>query len=65
MDLKNMNTNKIIKTSYHLFASLFLLFLVYSLDEYNVIIRILLLLIAIFHIYDTWWFLHNEGNAPI
>lgn len=59
-----MNTNQIIKTSYHLFATLFLLFLVYYIK--NIYIRIILIFLAIFHLYDTWWFCLNEkGNAPI
>jgi hypothetical protein len=59
-----MNLNQIIKTSYHLFATFFLLFLIFYIK--NKYIRIILLFLAIFHLYDTWWFLNNEkGNAPI
>ena len=58
-----MNQNKIIKTSYHLFATIFLLYLACTLK--NLLIRLILLFLAVFHCYDTWWFLNNEGNAPI
>jgi len=58
-----MNQNKIIKTSYHLFATIFLLYLAFTLK--NTLIRLILVFLAIFHCYDTWWFLNNEGNAPI
>jgi hypothetical protein len=59
-----MNSNQIIKTSYHLFATLFLIYLVFYIK--NLYIRIILIFLAIFHLYDTWWFLNNEkGNAPI
>ena len=59
------DTNKIIKTSYHLFASLFLLYLAFYLRKVNSTFSILLLFLVIFHGYDTWWFLNNDGNAPI
>ena len=59
-----MNLNQIVKTSYHLFATLFLVFLIFYIQ--NKYIRFILLFLAIFHLYDTWWFLNNEkGNAPI
>jgi len=61
-----MNTNQIIKTSYHLFATLFLIFLAFYIKNLNLLIKIILIFLAIFHLYDTWWFLNNEkGNAPI
>ena len=59
-----MNQNQIIKTSYHLFATIFLLYLAIKSD--NLIIRLILIFLAIFHLYDTYWFLNNsKGNAPI
>ena len=58
-----MNQNKIIKTSYHFLATIFLLYLAFTLK--NIYIRLVLIFLAIFHLYDTWWFLNNEGNAPI
>lgn len=58
-----MCVNKIIKTSYHLFATIFLLYLIFNLD--NLIFQIIILFLAIFHLYDTYWFMNNEGNAPI
>ena len=58
-----MNQNKIIKTFYHLFATIFLLYLAFTLK--NLLIRLILLFLAVFHLYDTWWFLNNDGNAPI
>jgi hypothetical protein len=60
-----MNQNQIIKTSYHLFATLFLLYLVIYIKSLNNICKVILVFLAIFHLYDTWWFLNNEGNAPI
>ena len=58
-----MNQNQIIKTSYHLFATIFLTYLAFKLD--NIIIRLILIFLAIFHLYDTYWFLNNTENAPI
>ena len=60
-----IDQNKIIKTSYHLFSTIFLLYLAIILNKSNILIRLLLLFLAIFHLYDTWWFLNNDGNAPI
>ena len=59
-----LNQNKIIKTSYHLFATIFLTYLAITLKS-NIFIKIVLIFLAIFHLYDTWWFLNNDGNAPI
>ena len=58
-----MNQNQIIKTSYHLFATIFLTYLAFKQD--NIIIRLILIFLAIFHLYDTYWFLNNTENAPI
>lgn len=61
-----MNSNQIIKTSYHLFATIFLLYLAFYIKNLNLFIKFILIFLAIFHLYDTWWFLNNEkGNAPI
>jgi len=60
-----MNQNQIIKSSYHLFATLFLLYLVFFIKNMPLFCKIILLLLAIFHLYDTWWFFNNTGNAPI
>lgn len=60
-----MNQNQIVKTSYHLFATLFLLYLVFFIKEIPMICKIILIFLAIFHLYDTWWFFYNSGNAPI
>ena len=60
-----MNTNQIIKTSYHGFAFLFLFYLAFF-TKLNNIIKFILVFLAIFHLYDTYWFFVNEkGNAPI
>ena len=60
-----MSKNQIIKTSYHFFCFVFLLSIALLLKNINIIIKILLIFISIFHLYDTWWFLNNDGNAPI
>jgi hypothetical protein len=59
------STNQIIKSSYHLFASLFLFYLAFFIKNLSIIIKIILVFIALFHLYDTWWFFNNDGNAPI
>jgi len=58
-----MDQNKFIKTSYHLFATLFLVYLAFNFD--NIGIQLLILFLAIFHFYDVYWFMSCEGNAPI
>ena len=60
-----MNQNQIIKSSYHLFATLFLLYLIFFIKNIPLLCKIILLLLSIFHLYDTWWFFNNSGNAPI
>ena len=61
-----MNSNQIIKTTYHLFATLFLLYIAFYTIKLHIIIKIILIFLAIFHLYDTWWFFtHEKGNAPI
>jgi hypothetical protein len=56
--------NQIIKGSYHLFASIFLFYLLF-LKNINITIKIILLVLIIFHLYDSFWFYNNDGNAPI
>ena len=68
-----MLMNKIIKSTYHTFALIIILFVAILLMKYkcitnkrlNLIISISLILIAIFHAYDVWWFYNKEGPAPI
>jgi hypothetical protein len=55
--------NRIIKTSYHLFAAYIILYIMQN--QTNNYIYYSLLFIGLFHLYDVWWFLNNEGNAPI
>ena len=59
-----MNQNQIIKSSYHLFAFLFLVKLAFTLKT-NIYIKLGLIFIAIIHAYDVWWFFNNTSNAPI
>jgi hypothetical protein len=58
-----MDQNKIIKTSYHLFATMFLIYLAFNFD--NIVIQLIILSLAIIHFYDTYWFLNCQGDAPI
>lgn len=62
--LCHLTQNQIIKSIYHLFASLFLLYLSISFSK-HIFIKSILILLAFFHAYDTWWFFTNDGNAPI
>ena len=60
-----MTKNQIIKSAYHLLAALLLLFLVWTVKNIHISIKILVIAISIFHFYDVWWFFKNDGNAPI
>jgi hypothetical protein len=57
--------NKVIKTSYHFFATIFLLYLAKNLQNYHIFFNITLIFLSIFHLYDTWWFLNYDKDAPI
>jgi hypothetical protein len=57
--------NKLIKLIYHLFSFIFLSYLSIYLKFVSWTIRIGLLFIALFHLYDTWWFYNFDKNAPI
>lgn len=57
-------TNKYIKIIYHLYATIFLLLLAKNINSSS-FIRASLVFLAIFHLYDTWWFLTYDKNAPI
>lgn len=59
-----LSTNKIIKFSYHLFATLFL-FNLTKLNEISQQTKYILYIISIFHLYDTYWFYTYDKNAPI
>lgn len=61
----DLSQNQIIKSTYHLFATIFLLYLAFFIKYNNRIIPSILFLLAFFHAYDTWWFFTNDGNAPI
>ena len=61
----NINLRKIVKTVYHFLAFIFLLYLGLYLIKTSVVIRIILVIFAVFHLYDTWWFLNYDSNAPI
>jgi hypothetical protein len=59
------NTNQIIKFSYHLFASLFLLYSAIFIKELHIIFKIIFIILGLIHLYDAWWFYNNDGFAPI
>ena len=59
------SNNQIIKFSYHLFTSLFLLYLAFFVLNLNIIFKIILILLSLIHLYDSWWFYNNDGFAPI
>lgn len=54
-----------IKFSYHLFCFLFLLYIALFLLPSYKYIQYGLFFIAFTHLYDSWWFYNNNGNAPI
>jgi len=60
-----MNNNQIIKSSYHLFASIFMLNLAFHNENLPIIYKNILILLSLIHLYDAWWFFNNDGNAPI
>ena len=53
-----------IKFSYHFVVFIFLCFvaLFFHLPQY---ISTILIVLALVHLYDCWWFYHNAGDAPI
>ena len=50
---------------YHLFVALFLLGCALCIQHIPFIIRIILLFIAIIHLYDCWWFYAYDKDANI
>jgi hypothetical protein len=64
---------KAIKIAYHTFATVLLLWLALSFFRkpylhkklWNQVVIVSLLLMAIFHAYDVWWFCEKDGPAPI
>ena len=61
--VKMKTPNQIIKFSFHFLTFLLLIYLIITLT--NVYIRSLLFIIALAHLYDSWWFLNSDNNAPI
>ena len=57
--------NQIFKFSYHFLACLLILYIATKKHILPDIVRVLLLIIAISHAYDSWWFLNYDANAPI
>jgi hypothetical protein len=60
-----MTPNQIVKSVYHLFAALLLLFVAFRVKNMQSILKGLLIFVSISHIYDVWWFFNHDGNAPI
>ena len=56
---------KVVKSSYHFLAAFLILYIIFKIIKSHFILKSLLFLIAVFHLYDVWWFLNNDGNAPI
>ena len=55
---------KILQFYYHLFCSLFLLYLSFF-SCLNCLMRSILCYIALIHIYDCWWFYQYDSDSPI
>jgi hypothetical protein len=60
-----MTQNQIIKSLYHLFAALLLLFIALRVNNIHSILKGMVIFVSIFHIYDVWWFFTHDGSAPI
>jgi hypothetical protein len=59
-----MTENQIVKSLYHAFAFIFLCSLIFMV-RLSTLQKIAVLFIAIFHLYDTYWFFNYTSNAPI
>lgn len=59
-----MNIITTIKFSYHLFVFIFLLYVAFFF-YFPSYVKNLLIIIALIHGYDCWWFYKYTGNAPI
>lgn len=54
------------KFLYHLFCTIFLLYLALFYFYNSKYIQYILIIIALFHLYDCWWFYYEKNkNAPI
>lgn len=60
-----MSNNQIIKSIYHLIVAILLLFITFTIKNIHIVLKGMLVIAAIFHIYDVWWFLHYDKDAPI
>jgi hypothetical protein len=60
-----MTPNQIVKSAYHFFAAVLLLFVAFRVKNLQYILKGLLIFVSVFHMYDVWWFLNDDGNAPI
>jgi hypothetical protein len=58
-----MDSINLIKALYHFFA--FILLAYVSFISTNIVINYFLRIIALIHLYDTWWFLTQNKLAPI
>ena len=56
--------NKMIPFYYHLFCSVFLIYLSFF-SCLNWFIRSFLFYIGLIHLYDCWWFYKYDKDAPI
>jgi len=59
------SNNQIIKFSYHLFVAIILLYLAFNVVNIHLILKLLLVIFALIHLYDCWWFYNHHKNAPI
>ncbi len=60
-----MTPNQIFKSSYHLLASLLLFYIIFNIIKLHIVLKVMLVIVAVSHLYDVWWFYNNDGNAPI
>ena len=68
MELKMETFIPLIKTIYHFAAFSILLYIIFGVKiscRNQLFIKIFLFLMMIFHLYDTYWFLFQKGDAPI
>ena len=55
-----LTNNQIIKSSYHLSASVFLLSFGFCSNFNDITIKIILIVLGVIHLYDTLWFFNND-----
>jgi hypothetical protein len=60
-----MDSYQLMKSAFHFLSFLVLFYLIFIIKSLSLLYKILILIIALVHLYDSWWFIYKYTPEQI